>query len=219
MLKRGVITFVFDDGYERVYQNALPLLNKYNLPGVFALSLNAAKLTKGKKFRAIRPWQDWLHLTGQGHEIASHTATHPDLTQLNTKQLQQELSQSASLLKATTLVYPGGSFNTKVAKAAALHYTAARTIVPGFETIPPSDPMRLKTMKNYSRNNFSVWKANLRALWAYLTNSWLIETYHMIDDNDQEMVHTVKTKDFAKHLAFVNRLPINIKTIRHCLGK
>lgn len=219
MFKRGVITFVFDDGYERVYQNALPLLNKHRMPAVFAITINAPKLARGKQFRSLRPWQQWLPIEQQGHEIASHTVSHPDLTKASQDQLHHELRQSATLLKATTLVYPGGAFNDTVVKAATKYFTAARTITKGFESIPPRDPLRLKVMKNYSHQSFSVWKANLRALWAWLTNSWLIETYHMIDDNDQKMIHTVKTADFSRHLAFVSHLPINVKTIRDCLGQ
>lgn len=219
MTKRGVITFVFDDGYQRVYQNALPPLNKYNMPAVFAVSLDAPELTKEKEFRKIRPWQDWLPLRRQGHEIASHTVTHPDLTKIDATKLDQELQQSARLLNATTLVYPGGAYNDEVVRAAGKYYTAARTITRGFESLPPQDVMCLKVKKNYSRNNFSVLMANQRALWACLTNSWVIETYHMIDNDDQQMVHTVKTSDFAKHLSFVSRLPIAVKTIRDCLGK
>ncbi|MFH1353930.1 MAG: polysaccharide deacetylase family protein [bacterium] len=219
MTKRGVVTFVFDDGYERVYQNALPLLNKYNMPAVFAVSLDAPKLTRGKEFRKIRPWQGWLPLRHQGHEIASHTVTHPDLTKIDAARLDHELQQSARLLNTTTLVYPGGAFNDDVVRAASKYYTAARTIKKGLESLPPRDALRLKVKKNYSRNNFSVLKANLRVLWAYLTNSWIIETFHMIDDDDQQMVHTVKTSDFSNHLAFVSRLPIQVKTICDCLGK
>lgn len=219
MFKRGVITFVFDDGYERVYQNALPLLNRYRLPAVFALTINAPRLTKAKEYRSLRPWPQWLSVREQRHEIAAHTVSHIDLTKVSREQLDYELRQSAALLKATTLVYPGGAFNDTVVEAAKKYFTAARTIAKGFESIPPRDPLRLKVMKNYSRNNFSVLKANLFVLWACLTNSWLIETYHMIDDNDQEMIHAVKTADFARHLAFVSRLPINVKTIHDCLGQ
>lgn len=216
MSKRGVITLVFDDGYERVHQNVVPLLDRYHLPAVFALTLNAPKLARNKAFRKLRPWQQWLHLRNRGHEIAAHSITHPDLTQISDAQLDQELRQPVSMLQATTLVYPGGAFNDRVVQQASRYYTAGRTIARGFETLPPQDVMRLKS-KNYSRNNFTVARANLLALWAWLTNSWLIETYHMIDDDDQQMVHTVKTKEFARHLAFVNRLPVTVKTIQQVI--
>jgi len=72
--------------------------------------------------------------------------------------------------------------------------------------------MRLKTY-NFTRRNFSVAKANLLASWAYLSNTWLIETYHLIDDNETTYDHTVTLRDFTKHLSFITKLPINIATI------
>ncbi len=213
MLKRGVITFVFDDGYEKVFRNALPLLNKYGLKGVFAVPLDTPHLAKNLRQRQLRPWPKWLPLREQGHEIASHCVTHPNLTTVSEQQLRQELKKPASLLKAATIVYPGGAFDNRVVKAARQYYRAGRTVVRGYEAAPPRDPMRLKVMANYSRRNFSVLKANARAVRACLTNSWVIETYHMIDEDDRQMVHAVKTEDFARHLKFVSKLPVAVKTI------
>lgn len=214
---RGVITFVFDDGYERVYKNVLPILDAHSFPGVFALPINGAALEraehrKAKIVQPVRPWQDWLDIRTRGHEIASHSQTHPDLAAISADQLRLEIDEPANALNATTFVYPGGSFNDVVVAEVARRYKAARTVIRGFESIPPKDPMRLKTF-NFSRNNFTVAKANAFALWAYLTNSWLIETYHMIHTDTSEMVHTVHTNEFKQHVDFVSKLPIAVKTI------
>lgn len=216
MRKRGVITFVFDDGYERVYQNAVPLLDKYNLKGVFALPLNGTMLEHNEQ-RKIRPWQSWLSVRSRGHEIASHSVSHTNVTNLDPVPLEQELQESKHALQATTFVYPGGGFNDTVVSAAKKHYSAARTIVRGLETLPPKNPWQLKSF-NWRRNNFSPGKANLLALWAYLTNSWLIETFHMVDDNDSQMTHTVRTRDLDRHLAFVAKLPVAVKTIHEVIS-
>lgn len=215
MRQHGVITFVFDDGYERVYQNAVPLLDRYNLKGVFALPLNGKKLERNEQ-RAIRPWQDWLNIRQRGHEIASHSVSHMSLVKLGLITLEQELAESKEALGATTFVYPGGGFNELVANTTAKHYTAARTVVRGFEALPPENPWQLRSF-NWRRTNFSPWKANLLAVWAYLSNSWLIETFHMVDDNDIQMVHTVRTADLDKHLAFVAKLPVAVKTIHEVI--
>jgi len=212
MQPRGLISFVFDDGYERVFQNAVPALEKHRFPGVFAVAIEGQRLEKTEQ-RSVRAWESWKQLTARGHEIASHTVTHPNLTKLSPAQLEQELRQSHELLDASTLVYPGGAVNDDVVAVAKRYYTAARTVQRGFASIPPTDPFRLHSY-NFSRNNFSVGKANLLALWACVTNQWLIETYHMIDDAETGMVHSVRTTDFARHLDFVARLPIAVKTIR-----
>lgn len=215
MKPRGIVTLVFDDGYERVYQNAVPLLRRYRMPAVFALPLNAQKLEKTEQ-RKIRPWQQWMHLRDEGYEVAAHSENHPNLTKLAPDQLDRELRVPHESLEATTLVYPGGALDDTVVEAAARYYTAGRTVHYGLETIPPREPMRLLSY-NFSRNNFRVWKANSLAAWAWVTHRWLIETYHMIDDSDEQMVHTVRTKDLERHLQFVSRLPIQVKTIQQVI--
>lgn len=221
-LKRGVVTFVFDDGYQKVFDNALPILERHGMVGVFALPLDGTRLEKSehrkvKKPQQIRPWRDWLAIQENGHEIAAHSATHTDLTKISDSELEHELKTPKEVLQVTTFVYPGGAHDNRVVAQTRKYYTVGRTVKRGFEALPPANPYRLKTF-NFSRNNFTVWKANLFTVWAWVTNSWLIETYHMIDGGDSEMVHTVKTKDFTRHVRFISFLPIHIKTIREVIS-
>lgn len=211
-MTRGVITLVFDDGYEAVYNSVVPLLRRYRTPAVFALPLNSKKLEATEQHK-IKPWQEWQHLRDEGHELAAHSVTHTNLTKLSDEELRVELKNPSITLQTTTLIYPGGAFDDRVAHSAASYYIAARTTQRGFETLPPQNSLQLKTF-NFTRNNFTVLKANVFALWACITNSWLIETYHMINENDREMIHTVRTHKFAKHLQFINKLPVKIQTIQ-----
>lgn len=215
-MSRGRITLVFDDGYEKTYQNVIPLLNEKNIKGVFALSIDKSHIEQSEK-KQVRPWQDWTHIQEKGHEIAAHSVTHKDLTTLETQELKKELSEPAVQLNATTIVYPGGAHNNHVVHIANRHYMAGRTVLRGFEKMFPEDPMRLKTY-NFTKNNFSPLKANLLALKAWITNTWLIETYHMIDDNETNMIHNVRTGDFKKHLSFISRLPIAKQTIYEAIN-
>ncbi|MEK7557471.1 MAG: polysaccharide deacetylase family protein [Patescibacteria group bacterium] len=215
-MARGVVTFTFDDGYEAVYQNALPILEKYNFKGVFAIPLNFQKLEQTEGTKA-RPWMDWLEIKNRGHEVAAHSVNHVNLTELSTEKLDQELKEPQEKLQATTLVYPGGAFNDAASEAARKYYSAARTVKRGFESLPPQNPMQLRSY-NWTRHNFSAAKANLLALWAYLTNSWLIETFHMVSDSDIRLVHTVREVDLDKHLKFVAKLPVTVKTIHEAIS-
>jgi peptidoglycan/xylan/chitin deacetylase (PgdA/CDA1 family) len=216
MFKRGYISIVFDDGYEAVYRNAIPILRHHHLPAVIALPLNGEKLAKTEQ-RVVRPWSEWLSLVPEGFEIASHSVNHHNLTRLSLPDLSFELTESAQKLNAVTLVYPGGAVNDTVASRAAQIYQAGRTVHYGFETVPPREPMRLRSY-NFSRRNFSVIKANLLVLWAWLSNSWLIETYHLIDEHDQTTMHNVRTSDFARHMSFLARLPVQVKTIKDIIN-
>lgn len=210
--QRGQVTFVFDDGYEQTYDHVLPLLRHFNCVGVFALPLNLENLQKQTN-HPLKPYQQWQAITSAGHEIAAHTVTHRDLTTLTANELEHELVEPAKVLGATTIVYPGGGVNTNVARLAHKYYQAGRTVKRGFETLPPADPMQLHSF-DYTRYNFQLIKANTRALWAYITNHWLIETYHLVTAQDTTMTHTVQVEDLRSHLHFISRLPITVATIK-----
>lgn len=210
-MTRGVLSFVFDDGYTSILTDVVPLLTRYSVPGVFAVPLLPHGLVADGI--AMTPWQQWLPLTSQGHEIAAHSRRHVDLTTLSPIELEAELAEPQTLLHATTLVYPGGAVNAVVRQATQRHYRAARTVQRGFEHLPSHDPWQLRTI-NWSQRNWSLPKANAFALWAWVRNLWLIETYHLVTDQPTTLAHTVPLREFARHLAFVARLPVAVKTIR-----
>lgn len=211
----GIVTLVFDDGYQSVYKNVVPLLREFNIPGVFALVINHKNCHEHRS-HPIRPWPEWLSLRQQGHEIASHTLTHRNLTTLSAAQLEEELRSSQQTLNASTLIYPGGAFNDQIAQLASKHYRAARTTRKGFEKIPTQNAYQLRTF-NFTRENFSLAKVNALVIWAWLTNSWLIETYHLVDDLKHQTKHAVSIKKFRQHLSFLKRVPVKVKTIEQTI--
>jgi peptidoglycan/xylan/chitin deacetylase (PgdA/CDA1 family) len=216
MLQRGIITLVFDDGYASVKHNVVPALDRRGIAAVFAIPLS----TTSPPQEAAPPttaWPSWIELKKQGHEIAAHSLSHVDLTRLPDNELDRQLREPAQTLGATTLVYPGGAHNDRVVHAAHRYYRAARTVVRGFEKSTPAAPMRLKSF-NFTRNNFSVMRANLLAVWAWLTNSWLIETYHEVSSDESDYQHTVPLRGFQKHLSFITALPIKIRTIENVMN-
>jgi len=212
MNTRGCISFVFDDGYEDVYAEVVPLLEKHGFRGVFAVPLDGTSLEKETQEK-IRPWREWTPVSERGHEIAAHGSTHRDITRLSPEERARELEEPARALSASTIVYPGGAYNDTVAAAAQMLYSAGRTIRSGFESMPPADPWRLKSY-NFSKNNFSLFKANSLALWAWATNSWLIETYHLVRRKPSPLLHSTALHDFEQHLLFIKKFPLAIKTIR-----
>lgn len=208
---RGIVTLVFDDGYQEIYDSVVPLLNEYKIPAVFAVPLEGNRVEASEN-RAVAPWELWMSLSDQGHEIASHGITHTSLPKLSPEALDRELKEPAQALHAATLVYPGGGVNDIVVERAKKYYQAARTVKRGFEALPPEDPWHLKTF-DYTRRNFSILKANMRAVQAVIKGAWLIETYHMVSNHDVDMTHSVPLDAFINHLAFLKRLPIQFKTI------
>lgn len=216
MKSRGVITLVFDDGYEDVYQEVIPLLASYNIPAVFAVPVHPEhQQIAGAHIRSV---EDWVSIVSQyHHEIAAHGVTHQSLSKLPAQELDQELQQSQQVTGATTLVYPGGAYDENVLQAVSQHFLAARTVRFGMETILPASPYELKTI-NYTKQNFSVARANTYALKACIQHKWLIETFHMVRSQHSDMKHFTFIDDFASHLDFITSLPVSIQTIKQVIS-
>lgn len=215
MKSRGAITLVFDDGYQAVYDNVLPLLAEYGVRAVFAIPLKPAENEiSGETLASV---QDWQKAAKQyGHELAAHGISHSSFTSLSPAELEKELQEPKKTLSATTVVYPGGAHNDSVISSAKKQYAAGRTVLRGLESIPPKDSMRLHTI-NFTKRNFSVARANFHALRALIENKWLIETYHFVDTKPSNLMHSAMLSDLEAHLDFITSLPIRIDTIANIL--
>lgn len=212
MMRRGVLTLVFDDGYRAVYDHVLPLLRAYGWRAVFAVPVETAA-TERSEWAPIMPLPTWKEAClREGHELAAHGVTHRALTTLSDSELDAELRESKRHTGASTLIYPGGAVDARVRRSAAEHFSAARGVAWGLETLPPADPFRLRTL-NATTKNFRWWKYHPRELLAALTGKWVIETFHRVTDRP-EFAHDVSLHDFQSHLATLARLPLRIATIR-----
>ena len=100
--KRKVFNITYDDG---ILQDIrfVELLNKYVIKGTFNLN---SKLME-EEFEWIHPCgmtikrlsKDVAKELYRGHEIASHTLTHPDFTNLSEEQIMYELSEDKKKLE------------------------------------------------------------------------------------------------------------------------
>jgi peptidoglycan/xylan/chitin deacetylase (PgdA/CDA1 family) len=137
--KKVILTF--DDGYESIYLNAFPILQKYDMFGyVFIPTAYVGKLNLwdanlgNKKFRHLS-WEQIKEMSKHGFLFGSHSVNHPDLTKLSDKYLQYELKVSKDQLEQKLgrevdfLSYPFGKTNPKVcAMAKEVGYKKGFTI-------------------------------------------------------------------------------------------
>ncbi len=91
-------------------------------------------------------------LANDGHEIGSHTKTHPILTQLSPDEIEGELRESRDFLSETidsdvrSIAYPNGDFNEiVVTKCRQVGYHLAATTLSGLNE-PQRDPFRLRRL-------------------------------------------------------------------------
>ena len=125
------IVLSFDDGYREQFTIARPLLQRHHWPGVLDLEyghLVRENLT-GAMVRAM---------LADGWELASHTLTHPDLTQVSPARLRREVARSRQMLerrfgvRVAFFCYPSGRVDARVVSAVrAAGYLGATTIRPG----------------------------------------------------------------------------------------
>lgn len=195
--KRGACSLVFDDGYTETLINVLPILKKYQIQATFAFAANPGSVEKTEKLPCAKP-NIPDKIKALGHEIASHTITHRDLTLLNTKDLSQELKNSQKIFGASTLIYPGGAHNENVINSVKKHYQAARGVEEGLNDIPPKNFYNLKAF--VLRQNTKWFLLNHQAREAHRQNKWLIESYHLISDQKKDYRFTVTSQDFERHL-------------------
>ena len=101
LFKPSVITYSFDDGSFNHLLKAIPLLDKYNFKATFNLITQLENDYEGFKVAAEN-----------GHEIASHTISHPNVKEFDKETQTKELKESKKLIEKMigqecfTLAYP-----------------------------------------------------------------------------------------------------------------
>lgn len=130
------VAITFDDGYQSVLTNALPVLQKYAFTAtVFIISQQRTNKWRGQPNsvpqRDLLDWDEIRMLHDQGCEIGSHTRTHPALTHIPLSDAEHEIERSQDEIeqrtgvKPTTFCYPYGAMNDAVKADVARHYQCA----------------------------------------------------------------------------------------------
>jgi len=167
--KRIVITF--DDGYLNVLRWGLEPLARTKLVAIQFLvpdllgKSNQWDVAMGEAPELLMDKaqvRDWL---ASGHDIGSHTLTHPHLTQISRGDAREEITASKKLLEdlfgrpIEHFCYPFGDWNEVVQELVQkAGYTSACTTISGVNTAADS-PFALKrfTARYPSRNLKSIW--------------------------------------------------------------
>ena len=130
-LPRGTALITFDDGFSGVYEHALPVLRRFELPATIFLVAETLTPdghpidwapTAPSRARTLT-LDEVLEMQELGVTFGSHGLRHLDLTQLG-DECERDLRASRELLEdllhrqIRTLAYPGGLHNGRVRAAA-----------------------------------------------------------------------------------------------------
>lgn len=132
--RRGKVQLYFDDGARSVWLNGRALFREFGvrvIVPVVTASASAASTGAASGQTEVMSWSQLAQLASDGHEIVSHTRTHPHLTRSNDSKLVQELAGSLQDLRAhgyrpVELVYPFGERDARVIAMTKRYYARAR---------------------------------------------------------------------------------------------
>lgn len=149
---RRPLCVTFDDAFRSVFERAFPVMEKLGITGtVFVPTAYVGQDqpmrwpgieqwlgTKHEDELACMSWDELSQLADSGWEIASHTRTHPHLTEIDDGQLREELVASRDEIAekigvpCRTLAYPFGDHDERVQRAVRdAGYEAAGAVRPG----------------------------------------------------------------------------------------
>lgn len=136
--RAAAISYTFDDNLRDQYTLAVPMLNEVGFKGTFFVipgeTAETAEEAEKRKFQKRAwgsiSWPELKEMAAQGHEIASHTWSHPNLQKLSPEELDAQFSKACEAIKTRmgkpplTLAFPFNASNPEV-QAAALKYHLA----------------------------------------------------------------------------------------------
>jgi peptidoglycan/xylan/chitin deacetylase (PgdA/CDA1 family) len=118
----AAVSLAFDDDRPDQISIGVPLLSARNLKGTFFLVTSWIPGGGGT-------WEQWRQVAAQGHEIGSHSVTHPDLTELSEQEVREELEQSRDTIdsnipsqRCVSFAYPYGRLNDEVEQIVSEYY-------------------------------------------------------------------------------------------------
>jgi len=200
--RKAAYTIAFDDALKSHYLVAGPELKKRNILGTF--NLNTQKIVD---------WQQWQNLFNDGHEIASHTWSHPKCTDLSEHDLRFELKKAnedilthiKGISRVPSFTYPFGQSNEFVASIVADYHSSAR----GMWGINEAD---ISKETYYSLKGIGVYEPydmdliNNKVIETINKNSWIIVYFHSVSEKEDESYAVIPLYKFRQHLDFIRSI-------------
>jgi len=210
---RGLVSLTFDDGWATHSTQALPKLNQFGMKGTFYVVSGFLGQSGYMTNNQV------LGLKAAGHEIASHTVSHPHLPTLTSAQQDAELNNSKTALQTLigapvpNFATPYGEYNAQVLDKIKAAYASHRTVLDGYNVKGDTDVYQLKVQNILNTTTLAQVQGWIDT--AKAQNSWLILVYHNIVSNP-DTYDTTPAK-LTQHLQAIQNSGLAVRTVQEAL--
>jgi peptidoglycan/xylan/chitin deacetylase (PgdA/CDA1 family) len=211
----AIISITFDDGWSSIYKYGLPLLRKYDLLStqyIVSGKLNTSDYMTNLQVQSIK---------NEGHEIGSHTVSHPDLTTLDDSDLTAELQTSQASLKnltgegaARSVASPYGVYNAATLGKIRQSYQSHRSTDTGYNDRSSFNPYNIlvqNILSTTTPEDMRRWVEH-----AKTTNTWLVIVYHAVGPTESDN-HAVTSNNLDLELNIIKNSGVKVQTISQAI--
>ena len=221
-ITHGVISVVFDDGNQNVFDNAVPILEAHNAKSTFYVITDFIRdVSHDDTYMNV---SELLALQDSGHEIESHSKSHPYFPSLSETAIRQQLSLSKQALQsyginAKNFAFPYGGTNDTINAIALEYYRSARSGYQEPYLMPISYPQGNLTGFPGESNTQLLSKVDQTAS----SNKWTIIFFHNIVNNlsdipESQRPYAMTTADFSNFIEYTLSKGITIMTVDQALN-
>lgn len=211
--KLCAVTFTIDDGFWKSSKQMADILDKYQLKASFYLVTHWVKPMKtdeiGDGYNEDLDhgaWPLWKGVLERGHEIGSHTCTHPALPTIGPKDALREITESKQILiqelgiqEPVTFAYPYNQPSPEVTKMVGLHYLSARIGGKPLNEIGSTNLQAVSSWWPLSDTPLEEITAKIDA--AKAKGDWLVIGLHGMNDEGWNPITPEKFEGVCKYLA------------------
>lgn len=134
---KRALALTFDDGYQSVYDEAFPILQRHGFSATVFLTVGKnGSRGDGERLpsmcdRTMLSWREIREMQRCGIEFGAHTLTHPDLTRLSSKLAESEIRDSKAVIEdalsipVTSFAYPYGRYDHRSREIVSHHFFCA----------------------------------------------------------------------------------------------
>lgn len=184
-MKKGIVTFTFDDGYKSQY-TGLKILAEKGITGTLFHIKEATEKNSSGVYLTLPELQELVNYYGTDIEVHGD----PSYDQWNETDLVEHWKDSQAWLKENGLgegkymAYPNGIFPENVVQLAKGYFDSCRTIIPfiPLESYPVADRYRVRAVSSVGSGSYGVDLIKSYIDKAVASGAWLILVFHKIED-------------------------------------